>query len=355
MSVNIMKGTVKKIGLLLGVLALTASCANNSNTSNNSQSGEKATEVSNSQTVQAIRIDGSSTVYPITEAIAKEFKNENPAEIKVDFSGTTGGFEKFCRGETDVSNASRPILKEELKKCTDNGIAFTELPVAFDALTVTVNPQNTWVTDMTMAELKKIWEPAAEGKITNWNQVRTSFPDRPLKLYGPGDKSGTYDYFTEAVVGTSGKTRKDYTGSEDDDVLVAGVGNDANALGYFGYAYYEQNQDKLKALGIDSGRGAVLPSKETVEKAEYQPLSRPLFIYVNIKSAQKKEALRDFVNFYIEKAPTIVSTVGYVPLPQDAYFLDSVHFNRAKAGTVFGGQATFDLTIDELLRKRAEL
>ncbi|MBE9215445.1 PstS family phosphate ABC transporter substrate-binding protein [Plectonema cf. radiosum LEGE 06105] len=350
-----MKGRLNKIGLLLGVLVFTASCANNSNTSSNSPSQEKAAEVSNSQTVEAIKIDGSSTVYPITEAIAKDFKSENQAEIKVDFSGTTGGFEKFCRGETDISNASRPILKEELKACTDNGVVFTELPVAFDALTVTVNPQNSWVKDMTMAELKKIWEPAAQGKITNWKQVRASFPDKPLKLYGAGDKSGTYDYFTEAVVGTSGDTRKDYTASEDDDVLVAGVSNDPNALGYFGYAYYEQNQDKLKALGIDSGKGAVLPSKETVEKAEYQPLSRPLFIYVNIKSAQKKEALRDFVNFYIEKAPTIVSSVGYVPLPKDAYYLDSVHFNRAKAGTVFGGQARFDLTIDELLRKRAEL
>jgi phosphate transport system substrate-binding protein len=312
----------------------------------------KVSEVSNSETT--IKIDGSSTVYPITQAVTKEFQQQNQAEVKVDVSGTTGGFERFCKGETDISNASRPILKQELKTCTANGVIFTELPIAFDALTVAVNPQNTWAKEITVAELKKIWEPSAQGKITNWKQVRASFPDKPLSLYGAGDKSGTYDYFTKAVVGESGDSRSDYTASEDDEVLVSGVSKDSNALGYFGYAYYEQNQDKLKALGIDNGKGAVLPSRETVEKAEYQPLSRPLFIYVNIKSAQKKAGVRDFVNFYIEKAPTTVSSVGYVPLPEDAYSLDKLHFTRGKAGTVFEGQARLDLTIDEVLRKRAE-
>jgi phosphate transport system substrate-binding protein len=312
----------------------------------------KVSEVSNSETT--IKIDGSSTVYPITQAVAKDFQQQNQAEVKVDVSGTTGGFERFCKGETDISNASRPILKQELKTCTANGVIFTELPIAFDALTVAVNPQNTWAKEITVAELKKIWEPSAQGKITNWKQVRASFPDKPLSLYGAGDKSGTYDYFTKAVVGESGDSRSDYTASEDDEVLVSGVSKDSNALGYFGYAYYEQNQDKLKALGIDNGKGAVLPSRETVEKAEYQPLSRPLFIYVNIKSAQKKAGVRDFVNFYIEKAPTTVSSVGYVPLPEDAYSLDKLHFTRGKAGTVFEGQARLDLTIDEVLRKRAE-
>ena len=231
---------------------------------------------------------------------------------------------------------------------------FTELPIAFDAVTVVVNPQNNWAKDITVAELKKIWEAAAEGKVTNWNQVRASFPDKPLKLYGADEKSGTYDYFTKAVVGKSGTSRSDYTASENDDDLVAGVSQNQNALGYFGYAYYEENKDNLKALAIDSGKGAVLPSKETVEKAQYQPLSRPLFIYVNTKSAQKKPALRDFVNFYIEKAPTKVSSVGYVPLSKDAYYLDKVQFNRGKVGTVFEGEARLDLTIDEVLRKRAE-
>ncbi|AFY54334.1 phosphate ABC transporter substrate-binding protein, PhoT family [Rivularia sp. PCC 7116] len=347
-----MKATATKMALMLGVLVLTASCTNTSNTPSTTVSQGKVSEVSNSETT--IKIDGSSTVYPITQAVTKEFQQQNQAEVKVDVSGTTGGFERFCKGETDISNASRPILKQELKTCTANGVIFTELPIAFDALTVAVNPQNTWAKEITVAELKKIWEPSAQGKITNWKQVRASFPDKPLSLYGAGDKSGTYDYFTKAVVGESGDSRSDYTASEDDEVLVSGVSKDSNALGYFGYAYYEQNQDKLKALGIDNGKGAVLPSRETVEKAEYQPLSRPLFIYVNIKSAQKKAGVRDFVNFYIEKAPTTVSSVGYVPLPEDAYSLDKLHFTRGKAGTVFEGQARLDLTIDEVLRKRAE-
>ncbi len=349
-----MKATEKKIALVLWILVLTASCTNTSNTSSTTQSQENISEVSNSQALETIQIDGSSTVYPITEAIAKEFQEQSQVDVKVDVSGTTGGFERFCKGETDISNASRPILKQELKTCTTNGVIFTELPIAFDALTVAVNPQNNWAKDITLAELKKIWQPAAQGKITNWQQVRASFPDKPLNLYGAGDKSGTYDYFTKAVVGKTGDSRTDYTASEDDEVLVSGISKDPNALGYFGYAYYEQNQDKLKALGIDNGKGAVFPAKETVEKAEYQPLSRPLFIYVNIKSAQKKEALRDFVNFYIEKAPTKVSSVGYVPLPEDAYSLDKLHFTRGKAGTVFEGEARLDLTIGEVLRKRAE-
>ncbi|MGB7376817.1 MAG: PstS family phosphate ABC transporter substrate-binding protein [Rivularia sp. (in: cyanobacteria)] len=347
-----MKATATKMALMLGVLVLTASCTNTSNTPSTTVSQGKVSEVSNSETT--IKIDGSSTVYPITQAVAKEFQQQNQAEVKIDVSGTTGGFERFCKGETDISNASRPILKQELKTCTGNGVIFTELPIAFDALTVAVNPQNTWAKDITVAELKKIWEPSAQGKITNWKQVRASFPDKPLSLYGAGDKSGTYDYFTKAIVGESGNSRTDYTASEDDEVLVSGISKDPNALGYFGYAYYEQNQDKLKALGIDNGKGAVFPAKETVEKVQYQPLSRPLFLYVNIKSAQKKAGVRDFVNFYIEKAPTTVSSVGYVPLPEDAYSLDKLHFTRGKAGTVFEGQARLDLTIDEVLRKRAE-
>ncbi|WP_414620389.1 PstS family phosphate ABC transporter substrate-binding protein [Calothrix sp. CCY 0018] len=347
-----MKATARKIALMLGVLVLTASCTNTSSTFSKTQPQQTATEVSNSEAT--IKIDGSSTVYPITEAIAKDFQEQNQAQVQVDVSGTTGGFERFCKGETDISNASRPILKQELKACTANGVIFTELPIAFDALTVAVNPQNTWAKDITIEELNKIWQPSAQGKITNWKQVRASFPDKPLNLYGAGDKSGTYDYFTEAVVGKSGDIRNDYTASEDDEVLVSGISKDPNALGFFGYAYYEQNQDKLKALGIDSGKGVVLPSRETVEKAEYQPLSRPLFIYVNTKSAQQKEGVRDFVNFYIEKAPQVVSSVGYVALPEDAYYLDKVHFTTGKAGTVFEGEARLDLTIGEVLRKRAE-
>ncbi len=348
MLVNTMKATAKNVALMLGLLILTASCTN---TSSNNQSQQQATEISNSETIETIKIDGSSTVYPIAKAIVKDFQGKN--QVKVDFSGTTGGFERFCKGETDISNASRPISKAELQTCTANGVIFNELPIAFDALTVVVNPQNSWAKDITVAELKKIWQPEAQGKITNWKQIRASFPNQPLNLYGADEKSGTYDYFTKAIVGKSGDSRNDYTASEDDEVLVSGISKDTNALGYFGYAYYEQNQDKLNALGIDNGKGAVLPSRETVEKAEYTPLSRPLFIYVNIKSAQKKEVLRDFINFYIKKAPTTVTSVGYVPLPEEAYYLDKVHFTRGKAGTVFDGETRLDLTIGELLRKRA--
>lgn len=349
-----MKATAKKIALGLGILILTVGCNNASDTSSKTESEKNVTEAANSQVVQTIKIDGSSTVYPITEAIAKNYKAENKVPVEVSFSGTTSGFEKFCKGEIDIANASRPILKKELKTCTSNGVLFTELPIAFDALTVAVHPQNTWAKEIAIAELKKIWEPAAQGKITNWNQVRASFPDQPLKLYGADKKSGTFDYFTKAVVGKSGESRNDYTASEDDEVLVSGIAKDPNALGYFGYAYYEENKDKLKSLAIDSGKGAIPPSRETVEKAQYQPLSRPLFIYINIKSAQKKEALRNFVNFYIKQAPTTVASVGYVPLPKDAYQLANLQFYKGKAGTVFGGETSLDLTIGEVLRKRAE-
>ena len=308
-----------------------------------------------SQESQSIKIDGSSTVYPITDAMAKEYQNTNPkkAKITVEFSGTGGGFKKFCAGETDISNASRPIRPEEMEACKKAGIRYYELPIAFDALTVVVNPKNDWAKDITVEELKKIWEPAAQGKITSWNQIRPNWPNRPITLYGAGKDSGTFDYFTEAIVGTAKASRTDYTASEDDTVLVQGVIKDENALGYFGFAYYEDNQSKLKAVGIDRGKGAVLPSREAVEKAQYQPLARPLFIYVNYKSAQSKVELRNFVEFYMKKAPTLVSSVGYIPLPKEGYQLIYLHFYNGKVGTVFGGKAQIDSTIGELLRQQA--
>lgn len=348
-----MNAVFAKLSLMVGILAL-ASCTTPDNTSNVDKQPQDIKQVANTTTADVIEIDGSSTVYPITEAIAKQFQAQEKAQVKIDISGTTGGFEKFCKGEIDIANASRPILKQELKNCTANGVMFTELPIAFDALTVVVNPKNTWAKDITVEELKNIWQQASVGKVNNWNQVRASFPDKPLKLYGADQKSGTYDYFTKAIVGESGESRSDYTASENDNDLVSGVSQNENALGYFGYAYYEENKDKLKPLAVNSGKGAVLPSRETVEKAEYQPLSRPVFIYVNMKSAQRKPVLREFVNFYVEKAPTTVSTVGYVPLPEDAYYLDKVHFNRGKLGTVFEGEARLSLTIDDVLRKRSE-
>ncbi|WP_026734167.1 PstS family phosphate ABC transporter substrate-binding protein [Fischerella sp. PCC 9605] len=352
-----MGATGTKLALALGMLVLATSCT--TNTSTQTSQSQNVTEVASSETVAAVKIDGSSTVYPITQAIAKQFQAENKnkankAQVIVDFSGTSGGFEKFCAGTTDINNASRPILSAEMEACNKNNVRFIELPVAFDALTIAVHPQNNWAKDITTAELKKIWEPGAQNKITRWNQVRASWPNRPLKLYGAGNKSGTFDYFTEAVVGKPGASRTDYTASEDDDVLVDGISKDPDALGYFGYAYYEKNQGKLKALAVDSGKGAISPSRQTVEKAQYQPLSRPLFIYVNARSAQNKPAVKDFAEFYIEKAPQTVTSIGYVPLPDEAYHLDKVHFNRGKVGTVFEGEAQINLTIGELLRKQAK-
>jgi len=345
--------------LMLGTLAVTTSVTAmlSSCTQTTQTQQPKLTEASNAATVSTVKIDGSSTVYPITKAVAEEFKSSKTgknAEVTVNFSGTTSGFEKFCNGETDISGASRPILKAEMEACNKNSIRYIELPVAFDALTIAVHPQNNWAKDITVAELKKIWEPAAQGKITRWNQVRSSWPDRPLKLYGAGNKSGTFDYFTEAIVGKVRASRNDYVASEDDNVLVEGISKDPNALGYFGFAYYEENQDKLKVLAVNNGEGPVLPSRQTVEKAQYQPLSRPLFIYVNARAAQNKPAVKEFIDFYNEKAPTLVSSVGYVPLPEEAYDLNHVHFYTGKVGTVFEGEAELSLTIGELLRKQAK-
>ncbi len=306
-----------------------------------------------------IEIDGSSTVYPVTKTAAEQFQQANPdAQITVDFSGTTGGFRKFCAGETDISNASRPISTEEIETCREAGVRFIELPVAFDALTVAVSSQNDWAQDLTVSELKKIWEPAAQGKITNWNQIRPDFPNRPLKLYGAGGDSGTYDYFAE-VITDGADTRSDYTGSEDDDELVQGVASDPNALGFFGYSYFERNQDKLKAVAIlddtRQAQTAVAPSREAVEQAQYQPLSRPIFIYVNGQSAQRNEDLRDFITFYMKNGQTIVESAGYVPLPQEAYEVGEVHVFKGEYGTAYEGEPQPYLTIREVLQKEQTL
>ena len=308
-----------------------------------------------SQTPKPIKIDGSSTVYPITQAVAEKFKTsyEKPVDITVNFSGTTGGFRKFCEGQTDISNASRPILSDEMTMCNSNNVRYIELPVAFDALTVVVNKDNNWIENITIAELKKIWEPAAEGKIQRWSQVRAGFPDKPINLFGAGKDSGTFDYFTEAIVGEIDASRTDYVASEDDDILVQGVSQDPNALGFFGLAYYEKRANEMKALAVDSGKGAVMPSRETVSRAEYQPLARPLFIYVNAQKAQNNPALRDFVEFYLDNAEIIVEEVGYISLTDEHYHLNEVTFYNGEVGTVFEGKSQFDLTLSELLRKRA--
>lgn len=305
---------------------------------------------------QVVRIDGSSTVYPITEAVADEFQKarKNAIKISVGISGTGGGFKKFCRGETDISDASRPILKSEMELCKQGGIHYLELPVAFDALTVVVNPRNSFLREISVEQLKTIWEPAAQGRISRWNQVNPDWPDAPIKLFGPGAESGTFDYFTEAVVGKTKASRSDYTASEDDNVLVQAIAREVNALGYFGYAYYAENASKLKALPIvdKGGRGAVLPSEKSVLDTSYQPLSRPIFIYVNAKSLDKPE-VREFVEFYMKRGAALAKEVRYVPLPAKAYGINGEHVARRKQGTVFGGVAEVGVTIEELQKREA--
>ncbi|MBX9812595.1 MAG: PstS family phosphate ABC transporter substrate-binding protein [Burkholderiales bacterium] len=307
---------------------------------------------------QTVKIDGSSTVFPITEAVAEDFQKAKKGAIRitVGISGTGGGFKKFCRGETDISNASRPILKSEMAECRKNGVEYMEMPVAYDALTVVINPKNTWIKNMTVAELRKIWEPAAQGKITRWNQVNPSWPNAPLKLFGAGADSGTFDYFTEAINGKSKASRGDFTASEDDNVLVQGVSRDTNALGFFGYAYYVENKAKLKAVPIveKDGKPAVAPSLETVINGTYQPLARPIFIYVNAKSAQKPE-VKEFVEYYIRHGEKLAREVKYVPLPAKAYGYNMEVLEKRKLGTKFGGENKVGLTIEDLMKMEAKL
>ncbi|MCG3136856.1 MAG: Protein SphX [Phycisphaerae bacterium] len=304
------------------------------------------------QDANIVRIDGSSTVYPVTEAVAEEFQNANSGKIKVTvgISGTGGGFKKFTRGEIDIADASRPISEKEMEEARKNGIEYIELPIAFDALTVMVNPQNTWVDHLTVEELKKIWEPAAQGKITSWNQVRSTFPDAPLTLFGAGADSGTFDYFTEAIVGKAKSSRGDFTASEDDNVLVQGISQDKNALGFFGYAYYVENQDKLKAVPIDAGKGPVAPSEQTVLDATYYPLSRPIFIYINVKALERTE-VQQFVDFYLKNVSTLAKEVKYVPLPADTYQKCVERVGSRQTGTAFGGHSETGVHIDELFRR----
>lgn len=301
-----------------------------------------------------VKIDGSSTVYPITEAVAEDFQiaKKGAIRVTVGISGTGGGFKKFCRGEIDIANASRPIQKKEMEDCKKAGVQYVEMPVAYDALTVAINPRNTWSRTMTVAELKKIWEPSAQGRITKWNQINPAWPNESFKLYGAGADSGTFDYFTEAIVGKAKSSRGDFTASEDDNVLVQGVARDKNGLGFFGFAYYIENQKKVAAVAIDNGKGGVIPTAETVEDASYQPLARPIFIYVNIQSAERPE-VREFVAFYMKNALTLVKEVQYFPLPVRAYPIVMEHLNKKKLGTVFGGVSAVGLSIDELLKREA--
>ena len=264
-----------------------------------------------------IRIDGSSTVFPITEAVAEEFqKLHRKVRVTVGISGTGGGFKKFTTGQTDINDASRPIKGKEKDKAAKNGIDYIDLPVAYDGLSVVINPKNDFLDYLTVTELRKIWQPGSTVK--NWNDVRPDWPNKPIKLYGPGADSGTFDYFTKKINGKSQASRSDYTASEDDNVLVMGVAGDTYSLGYFGYAYYKENQDKLKVVAIDGGDGPIKPSEKTINDGTYKPLSRPIFIYVSNKAA-KRPVIKEFVSFYLKNATVLSKEVGYVPLPDTKY------------------------------------
>ena len=300
-----------------------------------------------------VEVDGSSTVYPVTEAVAEEFQIavDGRAKVTVGVSGTGGGFKKFCRGEIDIADASRPITAKEMEDAKQNGIEYIELPICFDALTVAVHPDNDWVDSITVEELKRIWAPDAEEKRTRWNHIRAEWPDEELRLYGPGTDSGTFDYFTQAIVGKEGASRADFTASEDDNVLVQGIAGNKYALGYFGYAYYEPNKTRMKALAIQNGdKPPVKPSLATVLDGTYEPLSRPIFIYVNKKSLEKP-AVAAFVEFYLNNVKALATEVSYVPLSDQAYELIKKRFEQREAGTAFGGTSQVGLRIEEVLKR----
>lgn len=299
-----------------------------------------------------VRVDGSSTVFPVTEAVAQAFqvRKRGMARITVGISGTTGGFRKFCRGETDLQDASRPILKSEIQSCHANGVQYVELPVAFDALTVAVSPRNTWAKSLTAADLKRIWEPAAQGRIVRWSDIDPSWPREPLMLFGPDGDSGTFDYFTEVIVGARGASRSDYARSEDDNVIAHGISTNPNALGYLPYAYYAAHAERLKAIAIDSGTGPVQPALENVANRTYAPLSRPLFIYVNARSANRPE-VRMFMEFFFEHGRGLIEEVRYLPLSTAAYSMAAQNFRNRKYGTVFDGKAERELAVEEILAR----
>ena len=322
--------------------------------------GGQPTSSAGSAASSVVTLDGSSTVFPISEAVAEEFQKANPGvRVTVGISGTGGGFQKFCRAETDISNVSRPISASEIEACATTGVTFIELPVAYDGLAVVVNPKATWVDKVTTAELKTLWAPEAQDKIKRWAQVRAGWPDRELHLFGAGVDSGTYDYFTGAVVGKEGASRGDFTSSEDDNVLVQGIASDELALGFMPYAYYAENQAALKLVPVDDGKadngdGPILPSIETVKGGTYQPLSRPVFIYVSTKALDRPEVLK-FVEFYLTEGGALAEEVGYVPLGERGYQLVGDHFKARKTGSVFehaGSQV--GLSIEQLLARESK-
>lgn len=289
-----------------------------------------------------VRIDGSSTVFPISEAVAEEFSAVHPrVRVTVGISGTGGGFKKFCPGETDISDASRPIQPKEIERCAEQGTEYIELPVAFDGIAIVVNPENDWAKNMTVEELRMMWR--GKNPVKKWSEIRSGWPEKEIRLYGPGTDSGTFDYFTEVILGKKQPVNPDFTASEDDNVLVQGVAGDRYALGYFGFAYYQENKGRLNIVAIDG----VTPSPKTINNGTYTPLSRPLFIYVNAKSADRPE-VREFVNFYLTSAPKLISEVGYVSLPDAVYSLARKRFDQGVVGTVYSSKSATKKSLGEL-------
>jgi phosphate transport system substrate-binding protein len=333
-----------------GALALTVAACGGGSSSSSSSSGAAAPGNT------MVSLDGSSTVFPISEAVAEEFQKVNKnIRVTVGISGTGGGFQKFCRGETDISDASRPISATEVEACKKTGVEYIELPIAYDGIAITVNPKATWADKITVAELKKIWAPDAQGKTTKWSQVRAGWPDREIHLFGAGVDSGTYDYFTEAINGKAKASRGDFTSSEDDNVLVQGIANDELALGFLPFAYYEGNAARLKLVPVDdekpdNGAGPIAPGPETIRTGTYQPLSRPVFIYVSTKAVARPE-VQKFVEFYLANADKLVREVNYVGLGDPIYKLVTDRFAKRTTGSVFSGQNTIGVTIDQLLSK----
>ena len=316
-------------------------------------SGVYASGMNTANAQQAIKIDGSSTVFPPTELAADQFmEKKSGVKVMVAISGTGGGFKKFCKGETDISNASRPILKKEMEECAKNGVQFVELPIAFDAVTIVTNKKNTFLKQITVTELKKLWEPAAQTSVTTWDQVNPAWPKTPIKLFGPGQDSGTFDYFTEAIVGKAKMSRTDYFSSEDDNVLVQGIARNVNGLAYMGFAYFQENQKQLKAIPVvhTEGKAAVMPSIKSVMDTSYHPLARPLFIYVNAKAMDRPE-LKEFVDFYLRNGARIMKEVKYIPLNSADYIHAQKNFNSKKIGTAFDGHSEVGVTIAELLKR----
>jgi len=320
-------------------------------------SSPEAAGVAQEANSSIIAIDGSSTVFPITEAVAEEFQKTNHARVTIGVSGTGGGFKKFCAGEIAIAGASRPIRPSEVKLCAERSIEYIELPIAYDGLSVVVHPDNDLVPHMTVEELKKLWEPAAQGKITKWSQVRAGWPDKEIHLFGAGVDSGTYDYFTAAIVGKEHESRGDFTASEDDNVLVQGISTDKWALGFFGFAYYAENKSKLKLVAIDdekdeNGKGPVHPSEQSVSDGTYQPLSRPIFIYVNKKDTGRPE-VSSFIDYYLTNGTPLVKEAGYIPLSPKAVALVAKRYKAGTSGSLFDGKgSTVGATVEMLLESK---